>query len=353
MTKKDHTIQRRSNKRITARDIAVQLGISEMTVSRALNNRGYVDKTTKEKVLEMSKELGYSPNHIAKSLVLKKTHTIGVVVPEITHSFFPEAIRGIEEVTFMAQYQLILTHSAENAKREQDAILTLESKRVDGILISTAQSVEDDMFYRSLIKSSVPIVFFDRCVYGIGANCVSIDDEESAKKITMHLIGHGYKRIAHLSGPLGVSIGQDRLNGFKKALKENNIPLDKELIVESGFHEKGGYEAMNKILSLPKKMHPRAVVAVNDPAAFGAMKAIEEHHLSIPKDIAIVGFSDDIRAALITPPLTTVRQPAYEVGKRAAEKLIATIEGKSSSIDEITINTEQVIRLSCGCNKKK
>lgn len=347
MTKKIHPISHRW--RVTGKDIAKKLGISEMTVSRALNNRGYVSQQTKKKVLAMAKELGYSPNHIAKSLVLKRTHTIGVVVPEITHSFFPEAIRGIEEVTFMAKYQLILTHSAEDAKREHDAIQTLESKRVDGILISTAQSVADYSFYQKLIKANVPLVFFDRCVFNIGANCVSINDEESAKLITIHLINHGYKRIAHLCGPLHVSIGKERLKGFKEALQEYDLPLYKELIVESGFHEQGGYDAMKKILSLPKKLRPQAVVAVNDPAAFGAIKAINEAHLSVPNDIAIVGFSDDIRAALISPPLTTVRQPAYEVGKRAAQKLLEIIEGKSTSLDPIIIKTDQVIRSSCGC----
>ncbi len=352
MTKKDRNSQHRPVKRITARDIAVQLGISEMTVSRALNKRGYVDKTTREKVLAMSKELGYSPNHIAKSLVLKKTHTIGVVVPEITHSFFPEAIRGIEEATYKAGYQLILTHSAEDSERERNAIRTLESKRVDGILISVAQSVKDHTAYKDLIRIGTPIVFFDRCVPGIGASCVSIDDEQSAKHITEHLISHGYKKIAHLSGPQSISIGRARLNGFKQALKDNNVTCYEELIVQSGFHELNGYDAMKKILSMKKNKYPRAVVAVNDPVAFGAMKAIQEAGLRIPEDIAIVGFSDDIRAVLMPTPLTTVRQPAYEVGKRAAQKLLAFIEGKSESIDEIIVNTEQVIRRSCGCKMR-
>jgi DNA-binding LacI/PurR family transcriptional regulator len=341
------------SRRVTGKEIAELLGISAMTVSRAMNNRGYVHEKTREKVAEAAKKFGYSPNHIAKSLVLKKTHTIGVVVPEITHSFFPEAIRGIEEATYKAGYHLILTHSAEDAKRERDAIRTLESKRVDGILISMAQSVEDHKLYKELIRIGTPIVFFDRCVPGIGASCVSIDDEESAKHITEHLIDHGYKRIAHLSGPQGVSIGRARLNGFKRALSERNIQCYDELIVESGFHESDGYEAMKKLLLLPKANLPRAVVAVNDPAAFGAIKAIQEAGLHIPEDIAIVGFSDDIRAALMPTPLTTVRQPAYDVGKRAAQKLLSVIEGKSSTVDEIIINTDQVIRRSCGCNLVK
>ncbi|PIU45570.1 MAG: LacI family transcriptional regulator [Ignavibacteriales bacterium CG07_land_8_20_14_0_80_59_12] len=337
------------SRRVTAKEVAGKLGISTMTVSRVMNNRAHVDEETRRKVLGAAQKLDYSPNHIAKSLVLRKTHTIGVVVPEITHSFFPEAIRGIEEATYRARYHLILTHSAEDAKREKDALLTLESERVDGILISTAQSVQDHSLYQHMIRLGLPIVFFDRCVHGIGASCVSIDDEESARRITEHLIDHGYTRIAHLSGPQKVSIGRSRLNGFKSALADRKIPCYDQLIVESGFQETDGYQAMKKLLSFPRERRPRAVVAVNDPAAFGAIKAIQEQGLSIPGDIAIVGFSDDIRAALMPTPLTTVRQPAYEVGKLAAQKLLAFIEGKSPAIEEIIVKTEQVIRRSCGC----
>ncbi len=336
--------------RVTAKEVADKLGLSMMTVSRVINNRADVDEETRRKVLETAQKLGYIPNHIAQSLVLRKTNTIGVVVPEITHSFFPEAIRGIEGVTYTAGYHLILTHSAEDAKRESDAILTLASKRVDGILISTAQSVEDYSLYKRVILLGIPVVFFDRCVHGIGASCVTIDDEESARRITEHLINHGYRRIAHLSGPHELSVGSARLNGFTRALADRNIPCYDELIVEAGFQESNGYSAMKQVLALPKSRWPRAVVAVNDPAAFGAIRAIQEHGLRIPEDVAMVGFSDDIRAALMPTPLTTVRQPAYEVGKRAAQKLIAIVEGQSPNIEEIMVETEDVIRHSCGCN---
>jgi DNA-binding LacI/PurR family transcriptional regulator len=339
----------KQRKRITARDVAAELGISVMTVSRALNNQHNVDERTRKRVIDAAIRLGYSPDHIAKSLVLRKTHTIGVVVPEITHSFFPEAIQGIEEVTYRLGYNLILMHSAEDAKRERDAIRTLESKRVDGMLISMAQTVEDYKIYRHLIQVGLPVVFFDRCVRGIGASCVSIDDAESAQRITEHLLGHGYTRVAHLSGPERVSIGAARKAGYRKALQLRGIPYRESLVVESGFHEQGGYEAMSKLLSLPEHERPRAVVAVNDPAAFGAMSAIRERKLRIPEDIAIVGFSDDIRAELMATPLTTVRQPAYEVGRKAAQKLLERVEGSSKGVEEITVNAQTVIRRSCGC----
>jgi DNA-binding LacI/PurR family transcriptional regulator len=354
--KKSKGYARKSGKglgrRVTAKEVAERLGISTMTVSRVMNNRSNVDEVTRSRVLAAAKELGYRPNQIAKSLVLKRTHSIGVVVPEITHSFFPEVIRGIEEVAYQAQYHLILTHSAESVERERDAILTLESKRVDGILISTAQSLADERFYEEVMQRGIPIVFYDRCVHGIGASCVSIDDEESAWRITNHLIGHGYDRLAHLSGPQHISIGVDRFNGFKRALKDHGLAVNQELVVEAGFHESGGYEAMNKLLDLPHDARPRGVVAVNDPAAFGAIKAILERGLRIPQDIAVVGFSDDIRAALMPTPLTTIRQPAYRIGKQAAAKLIAVIDQTSTEEEDIIVQADEVIRESCGCSKE-
>lgn len=342
---------RRDSGRVTAKEVADRLGLSTMTVSRVMNKRTNVDEKTRRLVLAAAKELGYRPNHIAKSLVLRKTHTFGVVVPEITHSFFPEVIRGIEEEAYRSKYHLILMHSAESIEREKDAIVTLESKRVDGILLSTAQSVTDADFYKEIIELGMPIVFYDRCAYGIGASCVSIDDEESARRITGHLIGHGYDSIAHLSGSQRVSIGVARLKGFRQAMSERGRVVREDLIIEAGFHESDGYAAMKTLLDRPRESWPRAVVAVNDPAAFGAIKAIRERNLRIPQDIALVGFSDDIRAALMPTPLTTIRQPAYEIGKQAAAKLISVIEGTSPLVEEIVVKAEEVIRESCGCVK--
>ncbi|NOQ97409.1 MAG: substrate-binding domain-containing protein [Calditrichae bacterium] len=337
------------SKRVTAKDVAKALGISTMTVSRALNNKPNVSEETRRKVRQTSRTIGYFPNHIAKSLVLRKTDTIGVVVPEITHSFFPEVVSGIEEICYKKGYHLILAHSAENANRETDVIYTLTSNQVDGLLISTAQTVEDFLVYQQIIQRGLPLVFYDRCVKGIGASCVSIDDEECASQITEHLIEHDYYPIAHISGPSRISIGISRQNGFKKALKKHHLEVKDKLIVEAGLQEADGYQAMQRIFELPRGEWPRAVVAVNDPAAFGAMNAIYERNLKIPDDIAIVGFSDDIRAELMPTPLTTIRQNAYEVGKRAVEKLIAVINNDSDNNEEIIVTGELIIRKSCGC----
>lgn len=320
-----------------------------MTVSRALNNKDNVDENTKKRVVEKANSMGYTPNHVAKSLVSRKTFTIGVVIPEINHAFFSEVISGIEEVTYKRNYQLFLTNSAELAEREKSSINALQSKRVDGILISCAETANDVDYYKKIIDSGLPFVFFDRCVENLGASCVGVNDYESSKIITTHLIDHGYSRIAHLCGAEDVSIAGKRMRGFGDALNERGLLVDDTLIEESGFNEKGGYKAMKLILERTGDNPPRAVVAVNDPAAFGAIKAIKEAGFSIPGDIAIVGFSDDIRSELIECPLTTIRQPAFLIGKTAAQKLIDTIDNRDEPIESIELKNELIIRRSCGC----
>lgn len=333
---------------VTLKEIAKELGLSAMTVSRAINNKANVDEKTKSRILQKAEEMGYTPNQLAQSLLSSKTYTIGVVIPEISHSFFPEVVRGIEEVTYKNKYQLILTHSAEQFEREKGAIETLRSKRVDGILISCSQNTTDTDYYKALKQTKLPLVFFDRCIEDIGFSCVSVNDRESACQITEHLIGHGYTRIAHLRGPMEVSIGKKRFEGFKDAHLNNEIALNDSLILQAGLQEEGGYDAMKKLLQRPRKEWPRAVMAVNDPVAFGAIEAIKEAGISIPDDIAIVGFSDDIRAELLSVPLTTVHQPAYEVGKAAAVKLLQLIERENEEHEDIEVLTHLKIRSSCG-----
>ncbi|MDI6402170.1 LacI family DNA-binding transcriptional regulator [Balneolaceae bacterium ANBcel3] len=333
---------------VTLKEVAKALGLSTMTISRVVNDRPNVDEQTRQKVLEKAREMGYTPNHVAKSLVSSKTYTIGVIIPEITHAFFPEVVRGIEEETYDKKYQLFLVNAAESYEREKNAILSLRSKRVDGLLVSSCQADPDYAFYKQVIDSGMPFVFFDRCIEGIGASCVSVDDEAGAMRAVEHLIGYGYRNIVHLCGPKDVSVGQKRLNGYLTAMKKHGLEVKQDWIADSGFQESGGYQAMKEMLDLPEGERPRAVFAVNDPVAIGAMDAIREKGLSIPDDIAIVGFTDDVRAGLIATPLTTMHQPAYEVGKKAARKLIHTIENREEPVEHLEVKTRLVVRASCG-----
>lgn len=341
--------KRNSQLNVTLKEVANSLGVSTMTVSRAINNSPNIKKETRERILEQASKMGYTPNHVAKSLVSNKTYTIGAIIPEISHAFFPEVVRGIEETTYDMNYQLYLVNTAENFEREKKAISSLWSKRVDGILVSSSQTVEDFSFYEQVIRAGLPLVFFDRCIEDIGASCVGVDDEAGFRKVTEHLISHGYQKIAHLCGPQNVAVGKKRMQGYLAAMEKHGLRVMPEWIVESNFREAGGYEAMIQLLELPKKIRPRAVAAVNDPAALGAIEAIQEYGFSIPHDIAITGFTNDIRAALLSCPLTTMHQPAYEVGRRAANKLIRTIESKDETVETTEIITTLKIRSSCGC----
>jgi DNA-binding LacI/PurR family transcriptional regulator len=343
------TRKKKSGANVTLKEVANALGVSTMTVSRAVNNRSNVGEQTRKRIMDKAREMGYTPNHVAKSLVSSKTYTIGVIIPEISHAFFPEVVSGIEEVTYKMNYQLFLANTAEDFEREKKAVNALRSKRVDGILVSTSLNMDDFSFYEQIIRTGPPLVFFDRCIEDIGASCIGVNDESASRQITDHLVSHGYKKIAHLSGPPRVSIGMKRLEGYLESMKNHNLPVREEWIVESGFNEEGGYKAMKKLLELPETLRPRAVVAVNDPVAFGAMDAIRESGLSIPHDVAIVGFTNDIRANIISCPLTTVHQPAYDVGKKAARKLIQAIETKNEPIENIEVITSLKIRSSCGC----
>ncbi|WP_138429618.1 LacI family DNA-binding transcriptional regulator [Fodinibius saliphilus] len=336
---------------ITLKHIAEELGLSAMTVSRALNDRSNVSKKTKKRVIEKAKSMGYTPNHVAKSLVSSKTYTIGVVIPQITHSFFPEVVRGIDEVTNASNYQLFLTNANEEFSREKEAIRTLQSKRVDGLLISSSQDIKDYSFYEEIINSGTVIVFFDRCIENIGASCVSVNDRASSRQITEHLIEvHGYTKIAHLSGPPEVSVGKKRKEGYLDALRDHGIEINDNWITEGGFQEESAQQAMQELLELPENERPEAVVAVNDPSALGAINAIKASGLSVPEDIAVVGFTDDVRAPLLEVPLTTVHQPAYEVGKRAARRLLRSIDNPDEPAENIEVLTTLKIRQSCGCS---
>lgn len=334
-------------KNVTVKHIAEQLNISMMTVSRALNGSKNVKEETKKKVLKKAKELGYVPNTIARSLVQKKSFTIGMVVPAFTTSFFPRVIKGIEEVVHEENYQLILGHSNEDGEREIECLNNLASKRVDGLLVASAENItkKNIKIYKEINKR-IPLVFYDRCVEGIGSSCVGIDDRRSSEVLTDHLIEMNYKRIAHLAGKFNVSVGLNRMEGYKISLLRHQREIIDDLIVETGFKEEEGYVAMGKLLNLPKSEQPDAVVCANDQVAFGAIKRIEEAGLKIPDDIAIAGFSDDERSKLLNVPLTTVSQPAYDVGQFAAKILINRINNEEEEPRTVYLNTDLLVRES-------
>jgi len=324
---------------VTIKDIARELGISPSTVSRALKDHPDISPATKKAVNELAEKLNYQPNIVALSLRQSKTNTIGVVIPEIVHFFFSTIISGIEDVANKAGYNVILTQSNESFAREATNLKALFNSRVDGMLISISRETNTFDHIESTLAKGVPMVFFDRVYDNGNSSMIVVDDMSGAKEATKHLIEQGCKRIAHLEGPPNLEISKQRLEGFMQAMKEANMPVEKDYIAlcPLGTMEEGK-TATEKLLSLPNP--PDAIFASTDPAAMGAMQAIKEKGLRIPQDVAIVGFSNWFFSQLLDPPLSSVDQPGFEMGQEAAKLLIRHIEVKSKSEIEAPAETK-------------
>lgn len=332
------------NKIVTIKDIASALKIHHSTVSRALHNHPDVSEETKERVMKMAKELNYSPNIFARSLKTNSVNVIGVIVPEIKHFFFANIIDGIEEVAHREGFALLLSQSNENYEREVINTNALIANRVAGLLVSISQTTKDSKHFENIKKQGIHLVFFDRIMPEFDASKVVVSDYKGAFIATEHLISKGYRHIAHIGGRKDFVITKNRFKGYLDALEKNNIPFDKDLVYFSGFQETNGIEGMKYLFDSVKRID--AVFAVNDPVALGAYGVIKKRGLKIPQDIAVVGFSDNPIAKIVEPSLTTIKQPAYEMGKQAAELLFKQIKEKSYKSEEIVLNTELIERNS-------
>lgn len=327
-------------------DIAKKLKISASTVSRALNNYPDINEETKRQVKQLAKKLNYWPNPIARSLKSNKTNVIGVIVPEIKHDFFSSAISGIEEVAYHSGFTILVCQSNEDYEREVINTNALMHQRVAGFIVSISQTTTNGDHFQALLDRKIPLVFFDRAFNDIPTYKVIIDDAKSSCIAVTHLIERGHKKIAHLSGPIAMDICKQRLKGYKNALKKASLPIMKELIRYSGLQESDGYTSMDSLLK--DNIIPDAIFAVNDPVAIGAFQRIKEAGLRIPQDIAIVGFSNNKITSLIEPPMTTVNQPSFEMGKKAAEILIDMIEKRKNGYTNKTVvfEAELIVRES-------
>ncbi len=309
---------------ITIKDIAKKLNISIATVSRAFNNKSDIKLDTKNLILKTAKEMGYRPNPIAKKLIQKRSLTIGIVVPEFLNSFFPEVIIGAQEILFEKGYQVLITQSNENFETELKNFKTLEDSMVDGIIISQSSETKNVDYYQNLIDTGFPIVFVNRVCDEITASKVLFNDYKWAFFATEHLINQGYRNIYHLKGKESLSLTNDRMKGFLDAHAKHKLTVNKEQIIATGFTIEDGKRVALEIINSGKI--PDAIFASNDPSAIGAMQVFKKKGFSIPKDIAFVGFTESKLGTIIDPALTSVLQPAHEIGKEAARILIAQIE---------------------------
>jgi len=304
------------------KDVAELARVSVSTVSHVMNGTRRVSEETRGDVLAAVEELSYKPNLLAKGLKTRRTYTIGLLIPDIQNSFFTSVVRGVEDVALSCGYHLFLCNTDEDPGREEEYITELAKKRVDGLMV--APSARRESHFGRLRDEGMPFVFLDRDVEGVDADVVSVDNRTGMRLIAEHLVGLGHQRIGMISGPLDKASGYERHLGLRDALADLGVELEDSLVRFGDFRTSGGREGAGELLDLPSP--PTALVTANNQMTLGALLTVNEMGLDVPGDLSVVGFDDPEWAPLTGPPLTTLAQPIYEMGVRAARMLLEGIE---------------------------
>lgn len=335
---------------ITIKEIARLAEVSTATVSMILNKKDQnISPSTRERVLSIAEENNYIPNNAARSLVTRHTRTIGLIMPDIVNPFFPEIARGAEDRASQSRYSIIYCNTDDNLKREDACIDILTEKMVDGIIFTHSADREGSEGFR---RCRVPIILIDRD-YDIPnvIGKVLVDNTKASHMGVNYLLDMGYTKIAYIAGPMHTRTARDRLEGYKKALTDRQIDYKAEYVKIGEYKSQWGWEAAKAFLS--EKISFDAIFCGNDLIAIGAIKALKEEGLKVPEDIGIMGFDDIYMSSIMEPALTTIKQPNYEMGYRAAELLINAIEskkpeaiGRIGKTDTVILDTELTIRQS-------
>jgi len=344
-----YNVENRLRKRLskimgTMRDVARRAGVAVSTVSHVINETRFVRQETRARVLAAIEELGYQRNSVARSLRRKKTHTIGLVIPDNANPFFAEVARGIEDVSYAHDYSVILCNSDRDLRKELSYVNILVEKQVDGIiLVSAGVSTEHIV---ALQERQKPVVVVDREIPDVNVDSVLTDNWGGGYEAVCYLIDFGHRRIGCISGPSELAPSAERVGGYKAALSNNGLEWEDNLIVRGDFQSASGYHAIEVLLSLPEP--PTAIFACNDLMAIGAMARAIELGYRIPEDLSVIGFDDIALASFANPRLTTVVQPKYQMGTLAAEILLQRIGNRSFATRREVLSTELVVRNSTG-----
>lgn len=329
---------------VTIKDIARTLDISVSTVSRALRDTHDVSKETREKVLTMAGQLKYKPNFNARGLVNHHSHNIGVILPFITNYYFSTVITGVQEVAWSNGYNIILYVTNDSPERELSILNNLSYSSLDGLLACVSSHSDSCEYFQDIIEKNIPIVFFDRIQTNINTSKVMQDDYNGAFEAVEHLIENGYRKIAHISGPRGFALTENRASGYRDALKKYGLPVKDEWMINSGFSQQEGEADADKLFQLAET--PDAVFAVNDRKAVGAMLTLKKLNLKIGEQIGVIGFTNDPVSSLISPGLSTMAEPALEIGKKSCELLIQHMTKKNFSPKQIVLPGRLIVRES-------
>jgi LacI family transcriptional regulator len=333
-------------KDITIYDIARELDLSAATVSRGLKDHPAINKHTKKRIADLATKLGYRSNNFASNLRRQSTNTIGVIVHELNSHFITSVLAGIEKVTTEANYDLIIGHSSETYKKEVSNALNLFHKRVDGLIASLAYDTEDMAHFAPFAKKGIPVMFFDRVFEDGEGTKVVINNHKAGYDATAHLIEQGCKRIAHITANLKRNVYADRLSGYRQALLEKGLNYDESQVIVNDLSEEAGIEAAKQIMAM--KPMPDGVFITNDFCAAVCIQTFKDAGVEVPKDIAVVGFNNDVISKIIQPKLTTINYPGIEMGEIVARNLINHLSGVSNInlTNTIIIKSELIIRAS-------
>ena len=326
---------------VNIKSLAAELKLSISTVSRALQNSSEIGQNTKARVIALAKKLNYQPNHYAAGLRRKQSHTIAVVVPEVADNFFSLVIDGIDKVAQTKGYHVLIFLTRDDYNKEVNFIRHIQSGRVDGVLISVSSESKDNEHLHELNKKSIPVVFFDRVFEDIPTAKITTDDYKASYKATKHLIDQGCKRIACLAIPETLLISRKRVQGYMDALEDNGLSVDKNLIGQCDNNDDEiNYKIINDLIEQQK---PDGVFSSIEKLALLTYQSCINLKLNIPKDVKIISFSSLKIAPLLHPALSTITQPAFEMGKAAANILFSALAESKTGLKDDHIEMESVI----------
>ena len=329
----------------TIREIARQLGVSLSTVSAVINKRGYVSAAMRARVEAALREMNYHPHQIARSLRLRETRTIALIVPDLANSFYSRLMRGAEDYLAAAGYRLLVVDSREDWKRQYDYLVSFSGKIVDGIILVPCMATNEQIAMIPSIVRETPLVYVDRSPLRCNVDSVLVDNVRASREATSHLLELGHQRVAIITEPLNLLNAADRLQGYKDALRSRAIPLDCELARTGDNTEDSGYWRGLELLKLANR--PTAILACNNLMALGVLAALREQKVDCPDEVSLVGFDDFEWSAYLRPPLTMVRQPASELGAAAAKAVLKRMRHPDQQGREhILLPTQLIVRES-------
>jgi LacI family transcriptional regulator len=326
-------------------DVAKRARVSVATVSAVLNDSAFVSADLKSRVQAAVAALGYQPNLLARSMARQKTQTLGMIVPDIANPFFPEVVRGAEDVAHGAGYTLLIASSDNDVAKEEVYLRLFLAKRVDGVILTKAPGRMPRELQQAFAKAGVPVVLLARTVAGFVTDAVELDDKGAAYDGVTHLLRLGYQRVAFVGGLHGASTSRKRLEGYKAALRAANVPLEPALVTEGDFRVESGYRAGLDLL----KCRPEAVFIANYLMTVGFMEALRQYRLRCPEDVALVTCDDYPWMDSFSPRLTTIDLPKRELGAAAAQLLVERIAKGKGRARTVTLKNALRVRESCGC----